>query len=207
MRRLMVGGVAAATLGLATPAAAAVEAQNVAKGLGIKQDPAFGFDFHLGMGTLTGSLGDDIGLGWLVGFSAVTMPWKYVGLEVGYELERLPIKERRVGDEGEALWRNNLGLLVKAGPLIQEKWRPYVGAGFGVSYFNPSDGADHVYDNDWTTEIPLVIGAEYRLGYFYAGIRGSYSFIGGEDIVNRPGTTENAHGGLLNGTLTLGARF
>ncbi|NVJ28642.1 MULTISPECIES: outer membrane beta-barrel protein [Myxococcus] len=208
MRRWIVGGVAVVACGLATPAVAAVGAQNVAKKLGMRQNPTAGLDVRLGLGSFTGSLGEDVGVGPLLGITADVNPWKYVGIEAGWELQRLPISTSRVDDEGEGLWRNNLGFTVKAGPTLNERWRPYAGVGFGVSYINPTSGADDVYRNDWITETPFSLGVDYRLGeVLFAGARATYRLVGGEDIVNRPGTDEEARGGLFNANLTLGGRF
>ncbi|MCP3101071.1 porin family protein [Myxococcus sp. K15C18031901] len=207
MRRSMAGGVTVVALGLASPALAAVEAQHVAKKLGMRDDPEAGLDVRLGLGGLTGSLGDDTKVGPLLGIVAEVTPWKYLGFEAGYEIQRNGIDSSRVGDEGEGLWRNGLGVLAKVGPYVEERWRPFVGVGFGVNYFNPSDGADNVYRNDWTTDVPLAAGVEYRFGHLYAGARATYHLIGGENIVDRPGTDERAHGGVLNGNISVGGRF
>ncbi|MFY2561435.1 outer membrane beta-barrel protein [Corallococcus terminator] len=208
MRRWMVGGVAVVAFALATPAVAAVGAQNVARKLGVRQEPEVGLDVRLGLGSFTGDLGEDVGVGATFGINADAQAWKYVGLEVGYELQRLPIDSRRIDDEDAGLWRNNFGILAKAGPLIDQKWRPFVGAGFGLSYLDPSDGADDVYQNDWMTEIPLAAGVDYRFGStLFAGARATYRLLGGEDVVDRPGTTSAAKGSLFNANLTVGGRF
>lgn len=207
MRRSMVGGVAVAAMALASPAFA-IEAQRVAGALDMKKEPEVGMDVRLGLGSFTGDLGEDVGVGATFGINADAQAWKYVGIEVGYELQRLPIDSRRIDDEDAGLWRNNFGVLAKAGPLIDQKWRPFVGAGFGLSYLDPSDGADDVYQNDWMTEIPLAAGVDYRFGsVLFAGARATYRLLGGEDVVDRPGTNSAAKGSLFNANLTLGGRF
>ncbi|MCP3061924.1 porin family protein [Myxococcus sp. K38C18041901] len=207
MRRSTWGGVAVATVTLASPAFA-IEAQKVAGALDMRREPEVGLDVRLGLGSFTGDLGRDVGVGPLFSINADAQAWKYVGIEVGYELQRMPVDARRVDNEDSGLWRNNLGLMAKAGPLIDEKWRPFVGAGAGLSYVDPTDGADGVYQSDWIAEFPLAAGVDYRLGrVLFAGARATYRLLGGEDIVDRPGTTSAAKGSLFNANLTLGGRF
>lgn len=165
-----------------------------------------GLDVRVGLGGFTGELGDETGVGPLFGINANAQPYPLIGVEAGYEGQRVPIDDGRVGD-GEGVWRNNGTLLGKVGPVLNQKWRPFVGVGLGLSYLNPSDGAEDVYQNDWQTELPIAAGLDYRFGNLFAGARATYRLVGGEEIVTVPGTTDDAKGSLFNGNITVGGRF
>ncbi|NOK06889.1 hypothetical protein [Myxococcus sp. CA027] len=208
MRRSIVGGVATAALGMAGPAFA-IEAQQVGERLRVEERPLVGVDVRLGLGNFTGDLGSNTKVGPLLGINASAYPWQYGGVEVGYEGQRFPIDDSRLRDngDGEGVWRHNATLLAKAGPLIDEKWRPFVGAGVGLSYLNPSDGADRFYNNDWQTELPLAAGLDYRFGNLVAGARATYRFVGGEGLLRNPVTNADEKGSLFNGNVMIGGQF
>ncbi|WP_426754270.1 hypothetical protein [Myxococcus sp. Y35] len=208
MRRSIAGGVATTALGLAGPALA-MEAQQVGERLRFDERPLVGADVRVGLGGFTGGLADTTNVGMLLGISASAFPWQYGGVEVGYEGQRFPLDDTRLPDngDGEGVWRHNATLLAKAGPLIDEKWRPFVGAGVGLSYLNPSDGADRYYNNDWQTELPLAAGLDYRFGNFVAGARATYRFVGGEGLVRNPVTNADEKGSLFNGNVMIGGQF
>ncbi|MBN1208098.1 MAG: outer membrane beta-barrel protein [Myxococcaceae bacterium] len=200
------GGLAAAALLFAAPALAQIEATDVGERIGFEPERAkVGLDVRAGLGGLTGDAGDNTGVGPLLGIAAGAQVWTGLGLEVGYEGQRIPIDEEFVGD-GEALYRHNLGLLAKAGPLIDEKWRPFVGAGVGMSYVNPTDGAENLYDDDLIREVPLAAGLDYNFGNIFAGARATYRFMFGEEFANDT-VVGDAEGGLLNAGITVGGRF
>lgn len=203
--RLVMGSLAAATLLFAGPALAQIEATQVEERLNIPDQPKVGLDVRLGLGGLTGELGEDTGTGPLLGIAAGAQVWPALGVEVGYEGQRLPIDEVLVGD-GEGIYRHNVGLLAKAGPLIDDKWRPFVGAGVGLSYINPSEGAEFLYDNDFVQELPLAAGVDYNFGAIFAGARATYRLMYGEEFADDavPGSPE---GNLFNASVTLGGRF
>ncbi len=208
MRRSIVGGVATAALGMAGQAFA-VEAQQVGERLRVEERPLVGIDARVGLGNFTGDLGRNTRVGPLFGINASAYPWTHGGIEVGYEGQRLPIRDERLrdGGRGEGVWRNNATLLAKAGPLIDEKWRPFVGAGVGLSYLNPSDGADAYYNNDWQTELPVAAGLDFRFGNLVAGARATYRFVGGEGLVRNPVTNADEKGSLFNGNVMIGGQF
>ncbi|MFP2930617.1 hypothetical protein ACLESO_36550 [Pyxidicoccus sp. 3LG] len=181
MRQSTVGGFVAAALCLAGPAFA-IEAQNVREGLRMKEAPPVGLDVNLGLGGYTGDLAETTNVGPLLGITALAKPWTLIGIEAGYEGQRLAIDDLRV-DDGEGIWRHNVDLLAKVGPTLDEKWTPFVGAGAGLSYLNPSDGADNIYENDFQTEFPIAAGLDYRFGNIIAGARATYSFVGNEELV------------------------
>ena len=204
MRRWIVKGAAVAAVCLAAPAFA-IEAQEVGRSLGVTQQPPVGIDVSLGAGGFTGDLDEITNPGPLLGIAAVAQVWPLIGIEAGYEGQRIAIDDNRV-DSGEGIWRHNGSLLAKAGPLLDEKWRPFVGAGFGLSYLNPSEGAEDVYENDVQTEVPLAAGLEYRFGAITAGARATYTFLGNEEVVEEVGGGD-AKGSLFNASLTVGGRF
>lgn len=204
MRRSIWGGAALAAACLAAPAFA-IEAQQVGAKLKVEERPPVGVDVNVGVGGFTGDLAKNTNPGPLLGLAATAQFWPLVGIEASYQLQRLGIDDTRV-QSGEGIWRNNGTLFGKVGPLIDEKWRPFVGAGFGLSYLNPSDGAENVYNNDLQTEIPVAAGLEYRLGSIIAGARATYSFLGSEGVVQAPGGGDEK-GSLFNANVTIGGRF
>jgi opacity protein-like surface antigen len=203
--RSVMGSLAAAALLLAGPALA-VEAERVDEKLNFDAEKTkVGLDVRLGLGSMTGEVGEQTGTGPLLGIAAGAQPWRALGIEVGYEGQRLPIDESIVGD-GEALYRHNLGLMAKAGPLLNEKWRPFVGAGVGLSYLNVTEGAEALYDNDIVSEVPLAAGLDYNFGNIFAGARATYRLMYGESFANDASIGE-AEGNLFNASITLGGRF
>lgn len=206
MRRLKMAGVVAVAVGLAGPAFA-IEATRVAERLNFDQEQTkVGVDVRAGLGGFTGDLSDDTGVGPLLGINAGAQPWRLLGIEAGYEGQRLPVDEDLAG-EGESLWRHNVGLLAKVGPMLDQKWRPFVGAGVGLSYLNPSEGAEGPFDNDFVTEVPLAAGVDYRLGNIFAGARATYRILGGEEFVVDPTTADDDKGSLFNASIMVGGRF
>jgi opacity protein-like surface antigen len=144
----------------------------------------------------------------MLGITAGAQPWRNLGIEAGFEGQRLPIDDDRVGD-GEALYRYNLGVLAKAGPLVlNEKLRPYVGAGVGLSYINVTDDADALYTNDLIEEVPLAAGVDYRFSpNLFAGARASYRVLLGTEFADPATGTGETGGNLLNFAATVGGRF
>ncbi len=203
--RSVMGGLVASAV-LCSGSALAVEAQRVERDLNFDAEKTkVGLDVRLGLGGVTGDLGDETGTGPLLGIAAGAQPWKALGIELGYEGQRLPLTESFVGD-GEALYRHNVGLMAKAGPLLEEKWRPYVGAGVGLSYFNVSDGAEAFYDNDIVQEVPLAAGVDYNFGgAIFAGARATYRLMYGEGYADDIAGDDD--GSLFNASITLGGRF
>ena len=203
--RSVMRGLAASAVLFAVPALA-VEAQRVEEDLNFDaRKTKVGLDVRLGVGGMTGELGEDTGAGPLLGIAAGAQPWKALGIELGYEGQRLPLTEDFVAD-GQALYRHNVGLLAKAGPVLDEKWRPYVGAGVGLSYLNVSDGAEAFYDNDIVQEVPLAAGLDYNFGgAIFAGARATYRLMYGEGYADDIAGDDD--GSLFNASFTLGGRF
>jgi hypothetical protein len=201
--RSVVGGLAAAAL-LYTGPALAVEATDVSKDFPDEKPPA-GLDVEIGFGALQGDAGDFTSTGPLLGISAGAQIHPDLGVELGYEGQRLPFDAALVGDD-EALYRHNLELTAKAGPLLAQHWRPFVATGAGLSYFNPTEGAETLFDNDLAVEVPFAAGLEYRVGKVFAGARASYSLVLGEGYADDAFPDESG-GNLLDASFTLGGRF
>ncbi|RYZ35442.1 MAG: hypothetical protein EOO71_35410 [Myxococcaceae bacterium] len=202
----MMAGVVAAGVGIAAPAFA-VDATQVGRRVGYNEENMeAGLDVRVGLGGFTGELDDETGVGPLFGITAVAQPAPLIGVEVGYEGQRLPIDDVRVRD-GQHIWRNNGTVLGKLGPVLDRKWHPFVGIGLGLSYLDSSSGSEPVYSNDWQTEFPMAAGVDYRMGNLFAGVRATYRLVGGEGLVTVPGTNDDAKGSLFNGNITLGGRF
>lgn len=205
--RSVLGSLAAATLLFAGPALAAVEAQQVGERLKVKHErPEAGLDARVGIGSMTGDLAGVTGTAPLLGIAAVAQPWTILGVEAAYEGERFPIDDVRVGT-GEGIWRHNFGLLAKAGPLIRQHWRPFVGAGAGVSLINASEGAEPIYKNDFTEDIPFSGGLEFKMGAISAGARATYTVMLGESFADNASNAGSGNGDLFDASLTVGGRF
>jgi opacity protein-like surface antigen len=212
--RSWMGGIAMVALCTAGSAFAAIEASDVGDRLNFNPEQTrVGLDVRLGLGGLTGDLGERTAPGPLLGITAGAQPWRLIGVEAGVEAQRLPIDDTRVVD-GEALYRYNLGVLAKAGPLVmQDKLRPYVGLGVGVSYLNATNEAEAIYDNDILAEVPLAAGLDYRFTEnVFAGARASYRMLVGDEFADTASVTldptdDNPDGNLLNFALTVGGRF
>jgi opacity protein-like surface antigen len=208
--RSWMSGIAVVAFCAAGSAFAAIDASRVGEELNFNPDQTkVGVDVRLGVGGLTGDLGERTVPGPLLGITAGAQPWRNIGIEAGIEGQRLPIDDVRVGDN-QALYRYNAGLLAKAGPLVlDDKLRPYVGTGVGVSYLNATDGADALYDNDIMAEVPLAAGLDYRFSdSIFAGARASYRVLFGDEFADEAITTEdNPDGNLLNFGLMVGGRF
>ncbi|RKH71673.1 outer membrane protein [Corallococcus aberystwythensis] len=202
----MMAGVVATGVCIAAPAFA-VDATQVGRRMGFNEEEVkAGLDVRAGLGGFTGELSDETGVGGLFGITAVAQPAPLVGVEVGYEGQRIPINDDRVGD-GNHIFRNNGTVLGKLGPVLKEHWQPFVGLGLGLSYLDSSDSASPVYQNDWQTEFPMAAGLDYRAGNLFAGVRATYRLLGGEELTTVPGTTSDAKGSLFNGNVTVGGRF
>lgn len=207
--RSWMGGIALVAFCTAGSAFAAIDASRVGTELKFNQERTqVGLDVRLGLGGLTGDSGSRTAPGPLLGITAAAQPWRNLGIEAGVEGQRFPINDERIAD-GEGIYRYNLGLLAKAGPLVmQERLRPYVGAGVGVSYLNVTDGADDIYRNDFIEEVPLAAGVDYRFSpSIFAGARASYRFLLGTEFEDAADPDGETSGNLLDFALTVGGRF
>jgi opacity protein-like surface antigen len=208
--RSWMGGIAVVAFCAAGSAFASIDASRVDEKINFNPDQTkVGVDVRLGVGGFTGDLGDRTTPGPLLGITAGAQPWRNLGIEGGVEGQRLGIDDVRVGD-GEGMYRFNVGVLAKAGPLVlNDTIRPYVGAGVGLSYLNASEGAEAVYDNDLLAEVPLAAGVDYRFTpSIFAGARATYRVLAGDEFADDAIATEdNPDGNLLNFGLMVGGRF
>lgn len=151
-----------------------------------------------GLSTYTGRLGGTSNAGAFLGVQADVQALRWAGVEFGYEGS---FNNLEGGSESGSLWRHNVGALAKVGPLINAV-RPFVGAGFGVSYINPTGEARSIgYDDDVITEVPLAAGVDYQIGDWMVGARATYRLLGGEDF----GPVDD--GNLFNAGVSVGGRF
>lgn len=207
--RAWMGGFALVAFCTAGSALAAIDATRVGQEIHYNEGQTkVGVDVRLGVGGLTGQGGDHTAPGPLLGIAAGAQPWRLVGLEAGFEGQRLPIDDARVGND-QALYRYNVGVLAKAGPLlVRDKLRPYAGAGVGVSYLNATDGATSLYQNDFIEELPLALGIDYRFSEkIFAGARASYRVLFGTEFADAATGTGTTGGNLLNFSAAVGGRF
>ncbi|MBI3180742.1 MAG: hypothetical protein HYZ28_01220 [Myxococcales bacterium] len=157
-----------------------------------------------GLGNFTGDLDRHTRVGPVWGLSVSAQPLEMLGAEFAYEGSRNPI-ENEIISEGAGLWRNGLSAMAKVGPEFGEVVRPYVGAGFGLSYVNPDTDAEVLYRNDFMAEFPLSAGIDLHRGTLTGGVRATYRFLGGEGFADRAGG--GSEGGLATATLNLGGTF
>ena len=207
--RSWMSGIALGAFCTAGSAFAAVDATRVGRGLKYEEGhPPVGVDVRGGVGGLTGNSGDLTAPGAMLGVTALAQPWRIFGIEAGYEGQRLPIDDARVGD-GEAMWRHNVSILAKAGPpLFKDKLLPYLGAGVGLSYLNASEGSEFLYKNDFVEEVPLAAGVDFHFtpGIF-AGARATYRALFGTSFADLATGTGQTTGNLVNFNLSLGGSF
>ncbi|PTL78568.1 hypothetical protein DAT35_39290 [Vitiosangium sp. GDMCC 1.1324] len=203
------GGIALVAFCTAGSAFAAIDATRVAPGFKFEEGKTpVGADLRGGFGNFTGNAGSRTGTGGLLGVAADAQPWRFLGIEASYEGQRLPIDDSRVGN-GEAMWRHNLSLMAKGGPLLlKDKLFPYLGAGLGLSYLNASEGAEFLYKNDFIEEVPLAAGADYHFTrHVFAGARFTYRPLFGTSFADQATGTGQTSGGLINYNLSVGGQF
>ncbi|NTX56897.1 outer membrane beta-barrel protein [Myxococcus sp. CA039A] len=193
-------GVLLATLGWAAPSLA--KDPQVRK----QQQPAPffgapGLTVRGGVTAYTGDLGTETDVGTFLGLQADAQLLPAVGLELGYEGSANGFADI----DNATLWRHNLGALAKVGPTIRENWKPFLGAGVGVSYLDATSEANaRQFDDTFLAEVPLTAGVEYRYNGVTAGARATYRvFAGGGDFA--PGADDD--GDLFSAGLSLGGRF
>jgi opacity protein-like surface antigen len=158
---------------------------------------ASGVTVHSGLTSYTGPLGGETNLGAFLDFQAEVPLLPGLGLEAGYEGSANGFTATNVG----ALWRHNVGAVAKLGPTLGGHWKPFVGAGLGISYIYTNGAEDE--RNGFVPELPLAAGVEYRFSGVTAGARASYRIIGGEAFTSGP----SYEGDLLTAGVSLGARF
>ncbi|MFP2929800.1 hypothetical protein ACLESO_32330 [Pyxidicoccus sp. 3LG] len=171
----------------------------------VKQQPAPdfgapGLTVRSGMAAYTGPLGGATVAGVFMGIQAEVPLLSVLGLELGYEGSANGFEETNAG----TLWRHNVGGLAKLGPTLGGSWKPFLGAGVGVSYIDPSGVPDALeFDEDIVAEVPLAAGLEYRFYGVTAGARATYQLVFNEDFA--VGNVDE--GDLFSAGVSLGGRF
>ncbi|MFP2904530.1 outer membrane protein [Pyxidicoccus sp. 3LFB2] len=158
-----------------------------------------GLSVRSGVSAFTGDLGGETDAGAFLGIQGEARLFPAIGLELGYEGSANGFEEN-----SGTLWRHNVGALAKLGPVLDDRWMPFVGAGLGVSYLDPTgEAGDGVFDEDIVAEVPLSAGIEYRFSGMTAGARATYRIVEGESFA--PGSVDE--GDLFTAGLSLGGRF
>lgn len=194
-------GIAAGALALALTAAGAASAQERREG---RRGDVNVF-LRGGVGDYTGGLGELTSTGPAWGVTLNVQPTTFLGLELGYEGSQNGVEDVRLLEE-PSLVRQGGSALLKVSPPFLTAVRPFVGAGLGLSYVDVRGQAADLYDSDTMQEVPLAAGIEFNSGAITAGFRTTYRVLLSEDWAEdaRPDTDA---GGLLDASLTLGARF
>ncbi|WP_002637313.1 hypothetical protein [Myxococcus hansupus] len=188
-----------------TLAAALVAGPALAATPRVKAQPAPGFGaagltVRSGVTAWSGNVGEETGVGTFLALVGEIPVITAVGLEVGYEGSANGYAEPRRG----TLWRHNGGVLAKVGPTLFSQWKPFVGAGAGVSYFHPTPmDVGTAFEKGWGAEVPLAAGLEYRYSGVTAGLRATYRVLVARDFA----PTSADVGNLFSGDLSLGMRF
>jgi hypothetical protein len=169
-------------------------------------DDGINVRLNAGIGNYTGDLSSHTGTGPTWGVAVGLRAWNLLAGELAYEGSRNGIDDTRLSSGGAAIWRNGLSAMAMIAPEVTENLRPYLGAGLGASYINPSEDAEIAYRNDFVTEVPLAAGVDYQLGILNAGVRATYRVLFGEEFAE-PTSGPSTQGGLLTATLNLGGRF
>ncbi|WP_375758111.1 outer membrane beta-barrel protein [Corallococcus exercitus] len=158
-----------------------------------------------GIGDYTGDLGDLSSTGPLWGLTLNLQPTTFLGFEVGYEGSQNKVADTRLFD-APSLVRNGGSALVKVSPPFLTAVRPFAGVGLGLSYVDVRGAGAGLYDSDLMEEVPLAVGLEFNTGGLTAGVRGTYRVLIDQDFAEAT-ATDDAGGGLMDASLTLGARF
>ncbi|MGA9524302.1 MAG: hypothetical protein WBV82_22800 [Myxococcaceae bacterium] len=210
MRRRLVFPALALGVGLAAPAFAQIQATELGQREYFRQIPPDEQEIDVqvfgGAGTAVGGISNNLGLGSIWSATAGTRITEGVGLEGGYVGSRLPFQDDRVPD-GSALWRHGADVMAKMYVPNPTVLRPFGGLGVGVSYMNPSDQAEPLYQTDWVTEIPIAAGVEVESQAVFAGARLQYEWLFGEEFAANATPGESPGGGFLTGMLSVGGRF
>jgi opacity protein-like surface antigen len=157
-----------------------------------------------GVGDYTGGLGDLTSTGPAWGLTLNVQPTTFLGFELGYEGSQNGVSDIRLLEE-PSLVRQGGSALLKVSPPFLTSIRPFVGAGLGMSYVDVRGAGADLYESDTMQEVPLAAGIEFNSGGLTAGFRTTYRVLLNEDWAADP--VDDGEGGLLDASLTLGARF
>lgn len=158
-----------------------------------------------GVGTYTGDISEHTASGPSWGVIVNVQPLNIIGIELGYDGSRNALTDERLIGDANVL-RSGASALFKLAPPFIERIKPFVGAGLGATFVSVQGETGDLYRNDLMQEVPLSAGVEFNSGALHAGVRGTYRLLVDEGFVDEaaPGAQQ---GGLLEGNLTLGARF
>ena len=194
-------GIFAGTLALALATAGTASAQERKEG---KRGDVNVF-LRGGVGDYTGGLGDFTSTGPAWGVTLNVQPTTFLGFELGYEGSQNGVEDVRLLEE-PSLVRQGGSALLKVSPPFLTSIRPFVGAGLGVSYVDVRGQAADLYGSDTMQEVPLAAGVEFNSGALTAGFRTTYRVLINEGWAEEL-PPDDSEGGLLDASLTLGARF
>ena len=194
-------GIFAGTLALALATAGTASAQERKEG---KRGDVNVF-LRGGVGDYTGGLGDFTSTGPAWGVTLNAQPTTFLGFELGYEGSQNGVEDVRLLEE-PSLVRQGGSALLKVSPPFLTSIRPFVGAGLGVSYVDVRGQAADLYGSDTMQEVPLAAGVEFNSGALTAGFRTTYRVLINEGWAEEL-PPDDSEGGLLDASLTLGARF
>lgn len=187
----------------------ASEVKSPASGVGGSGDserPELTVALTAGIDWYTGHLGGVMMNGFGYGLRVGGRFWDSVGLELEYSGTRAGVERDWAPQNGAAVWRNALDVSVTGGRTFESGIRPYGGIGFGVGRFNPNGFAEPTFNGDWFTEIPLIAGLDYQFGPLYAGLRGTWRFLGGVSFANEARGID-ATGNMFGLALNIGGAF
>ena len=161
-----------------------------------------------GVGDYTGGLGEFSSTGPTWGATLNFQPYRFLGVELGYEGSRHGVDDNRFLDGDEpSLMRHGGSSLVKLSPPFLEQVRPFIGVGLGASYVSVSGLANGLYESDFMEEVPVAAGLEFNSGAFTAGVRTTYRLLMNEEFADAALAEGGPGGGLFDASLTLGGRF
>lgn len=158
-----------------------------------------------GVNSYTGDLNPFTAAGPAWGVIVNVQPMNVLGLEIGYDGSRNALTDQRLVDDANVL-RNGASAMIKLAPPFIERFKPFVGAGLGATFVTVQGETGDLYRNDLMEEVPLTAGLEFNSGALHAGVRGTYRLLVDEGFVDQAGPGDQ-QGGMVEGSLTLGARF
>lgn len=178
-----------------TPVTSSREVQSNGDGFGFNDTAV---SLRGGLSSYTGELGAVSNAGAFLGVQADVLSRRWIGGELAYEGS---YNNLAGGNKTGSLLRHDVSAMALVGPLVNGL-HPYVGAGFGVTFINPSSEAESIgYFSDTLTEVPLAAGADYQLGGVVLGARATYNILGYENF----GPVDS--GDLFTAGLSVGGRF
>ncbi|MFN7134419.1 MAG: hypothetical protein ACK4N5_20230 [Myxococcales bacterium] len=153
-----------------------------------------------GIGSFTGGLNEFTSAGPSWGAVLNLQPTRVLGFEVAYEGSHHAMP----GLGNAALLRNGGSAMLKLGPPLIDRYRPFVATGLGASFVRPQGADAAIAESDLMQEVPLVAGFEFNTRRVTAGVRASYRYLVDEQFLRPVG---NPQGGMFDTSVTVGGRF